>query len=145
MSSLPTEWQSIFAALETFHAHWPAKDWSYDHRLRCVTSVIESSQAAEARVSLNQLTPAEYSATTIGTAPDAVRAVADKSGGLRGGQLMLWNGAPGAAGVFGLWWPWGDGSSVSLRVGLHDIDLPKERYPKLREIFGIGPPAGEAA
>jgi hypothetical protein len=46
--------------------------------------------------------------------------------------------------VFGLWWPWGDGSTVSLRIGLHDVDLPKQRYPRLRDVFGIpqAPPAG---
>jgi hypothetical protein len=34
---------------------------------------------------------------------------------------------------------------VSLRIGLHDIDLPKVRYPKLRDIFGVPqapPPPG---
>ncbi len=139
MASTPGAWQEIFGALERFHGKWPATDWSYDHRLRCVTSVIESAQAAGARTALTDLLPMEFNAATIGSAADGVRAVATNSGGLRGGQLLLWSGAPGASGPFGLWWPWGDGSSVSLRVGLHDIDLPKERYPRLREIFGIVP------
>jgi hypothetical protein len=33
---------------------------------------------------------------------------------------------------------------VSLRIGLHDLDLPKERYPRLRDIFGIPQATGPA-
>ena len=32
----------------------------------------------------------------------------------------------------------------TLRVGLHDVDLPKERYPKLRDLFGIPQAAAPA-
>jgi len=36
-----------------------------------------------------------------------------------------------------LWWPWGDGTTVTLRIGLHGLDQPKVRYPRLRDVFGI--------
>ena len=65
------------------------------------------------------------------------RALVEKCGGLRAAQQIFWGGGDDAAGPFGLWWPWGDGTTVSLRIGLHDVDVPKERYPRLRDVFGI--------
>ena len=65
-----------------------------------------------------------------------MRTLAESCGGLRASQLMFWGGADGP-GAFGLWWPWGDGTTVSLRIGLHDVDVPKQRYPRLRDVFGI--------
>jgi hypothetical protein len=73
-----------------------------------------------------------------------VRKLAEGCGGVRASQQLLWGGAPGASGAFGLWWPWADGKTVSLRIGLHDVDLPKERYPRLRDIFGIPQSPGQA-
>ena len=82
---------------------------------------------------------------SLAGAPEGVKALVEKCGGLRAAQLLFWGGPDDAAGVFGLWWPWGDGTTVSLRIGLHDVDLPKERYPKLRDIFGIPQTTGAAA
>src|SRR5262245_60950982 len=127
MSNTPSPWDELWSGLQQLKEKWPGTDWSYDHRLKCVTSVIESAQATGARALLGEVMPTEWNGASIKTAPDGVRAIADKSGGLRGGQLLLWNGGPATPGAFGLWWPWGDGSSVSLRIGLHDLDLPKER------------------
>lgn len=144
MSTAPEGWTEVFAALEKLRARWPVREWSYDHRLKCVASVIEAAQAADARAAAAEVLATEWNAGNLSQAPDGVRAVAERSGGLRGGQLLLWGGVAGQPGAFGLWWPWGDGSSTSLRIGLHDIDSPKERLPKMREIFGIGQGAAAA-
>jgi hypothetical protein len=78
-----------------------------------------------------------WTEATLATAPAPIKALADACGGLRAAQLLLWGGGVDAPGAFGLWWPWGDGTTVSLRIGLHDVDAPKQRYPRLRDIFGI--------
>lgn len=86
---------------------------------------------------MQEALPSSWSAQSVAEAPDEVRALVDRCGGLRASQLLFWGGAVGGAGAFGLWWPWGDGTTVSLRIGLHDVDAPKERYPRLRDVFGI--------
>ena len=73
-----------------------------------------------------------------------MRALAETCGGLRASQELLWGGGGEGAGAFGLWWPWGDGTTVTLRIGLHDIDQPKVRYPRLRDVFGIPQAPGPA-
>jgi hypothetical protein len=137
-------WQELFEALDRLKAKWPAKDWTYDRRLKCVASSIPINLEAEARAAMTEVLPTSFGAQSLAGAPETVRKLAEGCGGVRSSQLLFWGGEPGGAGAFGLWWPWGDGTTVSLRIGLHDVDLPKERYPKLRDVFGIPQAAGPA-
>ena len=138
------QWQELFEGLERLKAKWPAKDWTYDRRLKCVASSIPINLEAEARAAMTEVLPTSFSAQTLAAAPENVRKVAEGCGGVRSSQLLFWGGELGGPGTLVLWWPWGDGTTVSLRIGLHDVDLPKERYPKLRDIFGIPQAAGSA-
>ena len=134
----PSEvWDPVFAALERLRSQWPAPDWMYDRRLKCVASSIPLAREADARAAMAEVLPVSFSVDTLAGAPEGVKALVEKCGGLRAAQLLFWGGPDDAAGVFGLWWPWGDGTTVSLRIGLHDVDIPKERYPRLRDVFGI--------
>jgi hypothetical protein len=36
-----------------------------------------------------------------------------------------------------LWWPWGDGTTTSLRIGLADVDPASSRYARFRDVFGV--------
>jgi hypothetical protein len=130
-------WDSIFAALERLRARWPVPDWTYDRRLKCVASSVPLAREAAARAAIGEALPASFSAETLAGAGDSVRALVERCGGLRAAQLLFWGGGQDAPGAFGLWWPWGDGTTVSLRVGLHDVDVPKQRYSRLRDVFGI--------
>lgn len=132
-------WESIFSALANLRGLWPATDWSYDRRLKCVASSIPLAREADARAAMADALPAAFTAESVATASAGVRGLIEKCGGLRATQLLFWGGSvqDDTPGAFGLWWPWGDGTTVSLRIGLHDVDIPKERYPRLRDVFGI--------
>ncbi|HEY2903437.1 MAG TPA: hypothetical protein VGL59_22825 [Polyangia bacterium] len=144
MASAEALWEKLFVDLMKVRAGWPAPEWGYDRRMKCVMSTIEMTQKNLAQAAYAGVLPLVFDSVTLAQAPAAPRALADEYGGVRPGQLLLWGGEPGAPGVFGLWWPWGDGKSVSLRIGLHDIDAPKVRYPSLRDAFGVpqAPPMG---
>ena len=137
MGNSDEAWDSVFGALSRLRAAWPSQDWSYDRRLKCVTSSIPLTREADARAAMAEALPVSFSVETLATAGEGQRALVEKCGGLRASQLLFWGGGDDAAGAFGLWWPWGDGTTVSLRIGLHDVDVPKERYPRLRDLFGI--------
>ncbi len=130
-------WEAVFGGLTRLRDRWPAQDWSYDRRLRCVASSIPLSNEAAARAAMAGVLDTAWSSATLAGAPAGVRALAETCGGLRAAQQLIWGGQPDAPGAFGLWWPWGDGTTVTLRIGLHDLDLPKVRYPRLRDVFGI--------
>jgi hypothetical protein len=144
MSNPEDVWAGLFGALERLKASWPAPDWMYDRRLKCVASSIPLVREADARKAMAEALPTSFSVETLPGAPEGVRALIDKCGGLRASQLLFWGGGHDQPGAFGLWWPWGDGTTVSLRIGLHDVDLPKERYPRLRDVFGIPQATGPA-
>jgi hypothetical protein len=137
-------WESVFGDLTRLRERWLSPEWTYDRRLKCVASSIPLAQEAAARAAIGDIFPTTWTGATLPSAPEDVRALAGGCGGLRAAQQLLWNGAAGGPGAFGLWWPWGDGTTVTLRVGLHHLDLPKVRYPRLRDVFGIpqAPPSG---
>ena len=111
----------------TYGRRWPATDWSYDRRLKCVASSIPLARETDARAAMADALPASFSAETVAGgvgwragADRKVRRAARVAAAVLGRQRQ--DDAPGA---FGLWWPWGDGTTVSLRIGLHDVDFPK--------------------
>lgn len=141
-------WNVVFEALAQLRDRWPApvSAWSYDRRFKCVVSSIPMSAAPDAELAMAFAMPQAFSADALAAAASsAARATAEACGGLRAAQKMYWGPAAtdDGCGAFGLWWPWADGATVSLRIGLHHVDLPKERYPRLRDVFGI-PQAGPA-
>ena len=142
--AIEAAWEAVFGALARLRERWPSTDWSYDRRLRCVASSIPLAGAAGARAAAAEVFPTAWLTGTLASAPTSVQALAETCGGLRASQELLWGGDADGAGAFGLWWPWGDGTTVTLRVGLHGIDQPKVRYPRLRDVFGIAQAPGPA-
>lgn len=117
-------------------AKWPRRGWSWDNRLNCVTSSINSDLEREARTIALEGLPAEWTPTSLAKAPPRIRDLAERSGGLRTGQLLYSAGPVSGVLAYGLWWPWGDGVTISLRIGL-DIGIMDDPYPRFREVFGV--------
>lgn len=130
-------WQPLLDAMDRLRQSWPGGDWSWDHRIKCVTSTIEAAEEPRARQAVLACLPQVWAADSLASAPDAVRALAEAKGGLRPGQLLFCG--PPAEGMiaYGLWWPWGDRSRISGRFGVANSDRPKELFPLIRALFGI--------
>ena len=130
-------WQPLFESLGRMKASWPTRGWSWDPRLLCVTSSFTTEQEPAARTATKIALQNEWNAQTITRAPQQLRDVVERCGGVRQGQLVLSTGPINALMVFGLWWPWGDGETTSLRVGLADVDPNKEPYGRFRDVFNV--------
>lgn len=130
-------WQPIFDSLVRMKTAWPTRGWSWDPRLNCVTSSFTSEQEADARTATQMALPQEWTTATIARAPQPLRDVVERCGGVRQGQLVLSAGPVSGLLVFGLWWPWGDAETVSLRVGLADVDPGREPYNRFRDVFSV--------
>lgn len=124
-------------AFKRMRAGWPSRGWSWDSRLNCITSSFAGEFEAQARTAAAEALPHRFSASTIATAPARLREVVERSGGLRSSQVALAGGNPNGILVFGLWWPWNDQATISLRVGICDLEPHQDPYPSFREIFGI--------
>jgi len=130
-------WQPILDAFTQLRSAWPAREWTWDHRFKCATSAIPGDAATSAKTTMLVATPSEWDAASFATAPEAIRALAERCGELRPGQSLFTGSAVGGMTPFAMWWPWGDGSKVSIRLGVAGSDRQKELFPLLRGIFGI--------
>jgi hypothetical protein len=130
-------WSLLFGAMRELRATWPSRGWSWDTRLSCVTSSFNVENDAKARTAVTLALATEWTAATIQRASPALRDLADRTGGLRAGQFIFVSAAIGANFGYGLWWPWGDGMTTSLRIGLGGSGLREESFQRLRDVFGV--------
>jgi hypothetical protein len=142
MSYVPTAhaaWESLFEGLVRLRARWPVRGWSWDSRLACVSSSFPVEVEDRARAAAKEAFSESWTRETLAKAPPRVRVVAEKAGGMRSGQLVLASAGPTGVLTYGLWWPWGDGMTISLRVGLADVDDASELTVQFRGLFGVVP------
>ncbi|MGH7295128.1 MAG: hypothetical protein ACRELB_09355 [Polyangiaceae bacterium] len=123
--------------MKEVRAAWPARGWSWDNRLTCVSSSFATELEGNARTAAGLALGSEWTSSTIHRASPQVRALAERTGGLRSGQMILVSAGVGAAFAYGLWWPWGDGMTTSLRIGLEGVDSSQDAFQRLRDSFGV--------
>jgi hypothetical protein len=129
-------WSPVMAAFKNLRPSWPQRGWSWDSRQNCVASSFGTDLDQRVRTTLSSVLSVEWSPTRVSAAPPEVREVADRSGGLRAGQLLLTTTVPARYFAFALWWPWGDGLTTSLRIGLGG-NPREDAYARLRDVFGV--------
>jgi hypothetical protein len=137
MSTSVEPWQPILDRLSQLRGAWPAGDWTWDHRFKCATSSLSAEAALKAKSVLLGAVPAEWDAASFACAPEAVRGLAERCGELRPGQALLTADPVADLTLFAMWWPWGDGTKISIRIGVANSDRSKELYPLMRTLFGI--------
>jgi hypothetical protein len=115
----------------------PSRGWSWDTRLSCVTSSFNAEFEPKARAAVVAALSTEWTSVTIQRASPALRDLAERTGGLRAGQLIFSSAAIGANFAYGLWWPWGDAMTTSLRIGLGGSGLREDAFQRLRDVFGV--------
>jgi hypothetical protein len=131
-------WASLFAGMKEIRASWPSYGWSWDARVSCVTSSFSVELETKARSVAAIALATEWTSTTIQRAPPHLRELAERSGGLRAGQMILSSPAvAGAIFAYGLWWPWGDGMTTSVRIGLGGPGAKPDVLQRLRDVFGV--------
>ena len=130
-------WKPLLDRFTKLKSTWPARAWSWDSRLVCITSSFAVELESKARAAALDALPLEYTAATLARASSDLRRVAERTGGLRMGQMLLTTRDPTPVVAFGLWWPWGDGMTTSFRVGIDGLDWDDDPYPAVREVFGV--------
>jgi hypothetical protein len=126
---------ALFAVLEQLKKAWIKGGWSWDSRFSCVASSFNVELEAEARAVVLRFLPNEWTSKTIAGAPQALKEVAEATGGVRTDQRVFTGDMSGRLVGYGLWWPWGDEITVSLRIGLGGYVLDPDMN-RLRETFG---------
>ena len=78
-----------------------------------------------------------WDSSNVGNAPDIVRIVNANFGGLRPGQMLFTSDPNRDSLVFCMWWPWGNGKEISLRIGPAYRDLSDLERSQKVELFRL--------
>lgn len=133
----PPRWQPLFDKLSRVKQGWPTRGWSWDGRLECIASSFSAMHEQKARAALAEAFPLVWNHTNLGRAPARIQTFAESTGGVRSGQAIMATDAPGGYTAYGLWWPWGDGVSISMRMGILDLNPAREPYPSFFQLFNV--------
>ena len=128
--------QALLQSLKDVKAKWPMRGWSFDNRFTCVASTFGIDMAEKARAAVAVALPRDWTERTLPGAPTILRELASRTGGVRAGQFLFSSDVAAGAAAYGLWWPWEEGRTISLRIGIEgagDITYP------LCEVFGVEP------
>lgn len=110
--------QALLEAFGTFRASWPRRGWTFDNRFDCVASTFGADFAPQAKQLITSVLPHVWTDVTLVTSTPVIAHVAERTGGLRSGQFIFAAAPVGRVTAYGLWWPWEEGRTVSLRIGL---------------------------
>jgi hypothetical protein len=90
--------------------------WSWDGRLGAALATLRGAEGDAVTTIVARHLGSTWDHATLGGAPKPIRELAANLGGVRAGQWLR-SSDPGAGVlVAAVWWPWGDGKTVSLRV-----------------------------
>jgi hypothetical protein len=121
--------QALGALLRHLAVDWPGSKWEWEGRLNCTLSTVAKADEVRAREALTAVLPNVWTSDTLlREAPVPIRQIAARTGGLMARQLLFSVELPDGVFVYGLWWPWGSGASVSVRIGAsHESAVPGVR------------------
>lgn len=137
MSNTSEPWQPILDTLIELRDAWPHKEWTWDHRIKGLSSTLPPDTVSKGEPPLLKAVPQVWTTETLAQAPAHVAGLTERCGALRPGQRMFTRDPVEGMVLFGLWWPWGDGVTVGVRLGVANCDRPKELYPAIRALFNI--------
>jgi hypothetical protein len=90
--------------------------WQWDGRFETVLAEFGVDNKENVRAILERYLSMTWDNSNIATGPDSVRRINVRVGTLRSGQFLFTSDPKRDTFIFGAWWPWGNGETISLRV-----------------------------
>jgi len=109
--------------------------WEWDDRFGAALTTFKKEREEDVLAMLDRNLPVCHDVKTIKDAPKLARQIAGAFGGLRAGQRLFFSDDAEAPMLVGAWWPWGNGSTISLRVKAVVLGLSDEEKATLLDDF----------
>ena len=109
--------------------------WQWESRFETALAEFSVDNKDKVRAILERYLNIAWDSSSIGRAPDNVQKIASDLGGLRSGQLLFTSDPNQDAFIFGAWWPWGDGQTISIRIAPSDKRLSDPEMAELIKQF----------
>ncbi len=91
--------------------------WSWDDRFQAVLAQFTLDSKDKVMAMLDQHIGTKWDHTNISQSPKPVAVLSNELGGIRPGQLLYTTDPNQDTILFGAWWPWGNGQTISIRIG----------------------------
>lgn len=92
--------------------------WEWDDYIGAALAKFNVKHSAFVERVLDKCFASRWIDADIAKAPASVGELADSLGGLRKTQRLYVTSSEDKITAFGAWWPWGDGQTISIRIGL---------------------------
>ncbi len=120
---------------EFFIAFQGVLSWTWDSRFDTALAEFFIENKDRVRAILERYLSIAWDSSTINKAPDIVQLIANHLGGLRSGQMLFISDPNQDVFVYGAWWPWGDGETISFRVAPYTKRLGGSEVAELTRLF----------
>lgn len=115
--------------------------WKWDDRIGTILAEFSSDKIDDIHPILKKHFPVSCDNSNISKAPQLVQALDKHLGALRPTQHLFCSNPTHDAFVFCAWWPWGNGTKISLRIAIFNIkSLNSDRdhlMVQLKELAGV--------
>lgn len=91
--------------------------WKWEDRFQVMLATFGVDNQEDIRTLLERNLDTTWDSSNIDSASDAVCVASRNLGGLRSGQLLFTSDPDQDAFIYCAWWPWGNGETMSLRLG----------------------------
>ena len=91
--------------------------WEWDSRFKTVLAQISVKEKDTIEKTLENYLGIAWDSVTINSAPESVQRILVRFGGIMSEQLFYAAGLAENGIVFCAWWPWGNGQTISIRLG----------------------------
>ena len=91
--------------------------WEWDSRFKTVLAQVSIKEKDVVEKTLINYLGTAWDSVTIKKAPESEQHILLRLGGMMSGQLFYAANLPENGIVFCAWWPWGNGQTISIRLG----------------------------
>ena len=92
--------------------------WEWDDRFNAVVASFSKANKSKVYSVLKKNFVSDWDYKKIKKAPQNIASIANALGGVREGQFLFMSDLENDIIIFGAWWPWGGGDTISIRIGI---------------------------
>jgi len=99
-------------------------NWEWDDYIGAFLAAFSIDHVAEIQTICDKYFVSCWDSTSLAKIPPSTMAIAESLGGLRSTQKLFVTSPGEFVMAYGAWWPWGDGNTISLRIGMVTNGVP---------------------
>lgn len=109
--------------------------WDYDDRFMSALIVFPAAEKDSFMSALKKTFRDEWDHKSIKKAPKPVKKIVKSMAGISSGQMLFTGDEKDTAVFYAMWWPWGDGTKISLRIGIYHEEKDKINPDEIKKSF----------